>query len=734
MESLNTKQYEAATYGEGPLLILAGAGSGKTRVLVFRVAYLIREKNVKPWNILAVTFTNKAAGEMKERVVGLLGNEGKNVDMGTFHHICARILRRHIDRLGYKTNFVIYDDRDQLSAIKTILEREGIDDKSVPPKKIQAIINTAKNQSISPVQSARNSMGFFKEKMILVIEEYEKLLRQGNALDFGDLIYLTVELFKENEDLLEEYRKRWSFILVDEYQDTNPVQYQLIKMLAGGLMNITVVGDDDQSIYRWRGADISNILDFERDFPGAHIVRLEQNYRSTQRILSAAGSVVEKNVGRKGKDLWTEVGEGELLTLCQTSNEYEEARYVLDEIGSIHGSDDRRYSDFAIFYRTNAQSRVVEEELLKRAIPYTVVGGMKFYDRMEIKDILCYLRVIINPDDTVALKRVINTPPRGIGKKSIADMEEKAIDMGASLYRAIELEKGNKKIIAFRSMIESLCAKKETLDTADLLREVLIQSGYVKKLKDENTVEARSRLENIEELEEAIREMIGEGEESSIESFLERTSLMSDVDNYSEKEERVTLMTLHSAKGLEFPAVFMMGMEENLFPHSRSKDDIEALEEERRLCYVGMTRAREHLYLTYTKKRRVFGSEQYNIPSRFLSDIPEELMQRVNIEPAFASAYSGSYGQSGGAHSESYGRKEKVVQAGFVGGGFDDDKGLALDEVGGYARGSKVRHPTFGEGVVRGGEGSGEKAKIAVYFPRLGLKKLLLKYAPLERV
>ena len=722
MESLNSSQYEAVTFRGGPLLVLAGAGSGKTRVLTYRVAFLIKEMGIPPWNILAVTFTNKAAGEMKERIANLLGPAGMNVSVGTFHSTCASILRKYIDHLGYSSNFVIYDDRDQISALKTIFERNGFDEKAINPKRVQAIINDAKNRGIKPVEGAASTYGLFRDKIITAVEDYEKLMIQGNALDFGDLIYLTVKLFNENAHILEEYRNRWTHLLVDEYQDTNPVQYTLIKLLSGKAMNITVVGDDDQSIYRWRGADIQNILDFERDFSGAHLVRLEQNYRSTQRILSAAGAVVEKNIGRKGKKLWTKAGEGEPVTICRVSNEYEEARYVIDKIESAMLKEQKSYNDFAIFYRTNSQSRVIEDDLVKRGIPYAVIGGMKFYDRMEIKDILAYLRVIINADDTVALKRIINNPPRGIGKKSVESLEARAIDRGTSLYNAIELEEDNAKIVAFRKTIEELISLKEELSPPDLLVEVLIRSGYKRKLEEEKSIEARTRLENLEELEEAMREMIGEGDEYSIEAFLERAALMSEIDNYEKKDKQLILMTLHGAKGLEFPIVFMVGMEEGLFPHSLSKDDPEAMEEERRLCYVGMTRAMEELHLTYADKRRVFGAQQHNIPSRYISDIPEQLLMRVNITPSFDQGFQSDIFSS------------QRPSPGGTQFNFGDSSDTNLGEIDGFAKGTKVRHPTFGEGVVRGGEGSGDKAKISIYFPRLGLKKLILKYSALEKV
>ena len=719
MEGLNPRQYEAVTYGDGPLLVLAGAGSGKTRVLTYRIAYLIRERGISPRNILAVTFTNKAAGEMRERIGRLLGGSGAEMAIGTFHSICAAILRRHIDRLGYSSNFVIYDDRDQIAAIKTVLDEEGIDEKILAPRKLQALINGAKNRGDSPALAARNYFGFFKEKVIRAVEGYDTLLGRGNALDFGDLIYLTVRLFDEHPDVLEEYRRRWTHILVDEYQDTNAVQYRLIKLLAGGDMNVTVVGDDDQSIYRWRGADIQNILDFERDFSGAQVVRLERNYRSTQSILDAAGAVVEKNAGRKGKRLWTDAGPGEPITVCRTANEYEEARFVIDEIQRLVGEEGRRYGDIAVFYRTNAQSRVLEDELVRRGIAYSIVGGMKFYDRLEIKDILAYLRVLVNPDDTVALKRILNSPPRGIGKKTVEGLEIRAREMGSSLYGAVEAEESNGKVVAFRNMIEELRSDMADLDAVELLDRVLERSGYVKRLREEGTVEARSRLENIAELEEAMREMAGEEGDISLESFLERAALMSEVDGYSEREDRLTLMTLHGAKGLEFSVVFMVGMEEGLFPHGRSKDDPEAMEEERRLCYVGMTRARERLYLTHAGRRRTFGSEQMNVPSRYLSDIPEELRRTVNLVPSYVSPY--------GRPASSRPPSPSAGAAGPPAREWDSD------EVEGFARGDKVRHPTFGEGVVRGGEGSGERAKVVVYFPRLGQKTLLLKYANLEK-
>lgn len=721
MDSLNDSQYEAVTYGDGPLLILAGAGSGKTRVLTYRIAFLIKEKGISPSNIFAVTFTNRAAAEMKERVGKLLGNISDAMAIGTFHSICSRILRRHIERLGYSSNFVIYDDHDQRAAIKTILEQQMIDEKTVAPKKIQSIINKAKHKGLSPIDFADSYFSFFKDKIVLVLEEYEKLLKNSNAVDFGDLIYLTVRLFKENSDLLEDYQINWKYLLIDEYQDTNQVQYELVRLLAGRQMNVTVVGDDDQSIYRWRGADIQNILDFEKDYNGAHTVRLEQNYRSTQVILDTAGAVVEKNIGRKGKKLWTDADNGELTTFCTTPSEYEEARYVIDEIGSLKKDKNKKYGDFAILYRTNAQSRVVEDELVKRGIAYIVVGGTKFYDRKEIKDILSYLRVVINPDDSVALRRIINTPTRGIGQKSIDDLQKKATELGCSMYKAMHLM-GNKKIMAFYITMENFRSKKEGLDPVELLREVLDKSGYEKKLRNEKTVEARSRLENLDELEEAVREMSGEEDNATIDTFLEKATLMMQADNYKEKDEYISLMTLHSVKGLEFPVVFMVGMEEGLFPHSLSKDDPEAMEEERRLCYVGMTRAKERLYLSHAKRRRVFGSERHNIPSRYLSDIPEHLVKKVEI-----TSYS--------------------PQSSFAGSSFQPDKnsssfatstssGIAskLGEVEGYPTGGKIIHPTFGQGVIRGGEGSGDKTKIAVYFPRLGLKKLVLKYASLEIV
>lgn len=726
MEFLNERQFEAVTYGDGPLLVLAGAGSGKTRVLTYRIAYLIRERDIAPWNILAVTFTNKAAGEMRERIANLLGSVGREVTIGTFHSVCAGILRNEIDHLGYSSNFVIYDDKDQLIALKTVLERLRIDEKVVSPKKLQSMVNAAKNKGISPSEFVEDHFGFFKDKIAIAIEEYDGIMKKGNALDFGDLIYLTVRLFRKNPEILDYYSQRWRFILVDEYQDTNPAQYAFLNLLAGKAKNITVVGDDDQSIYRWRGADIQNILDFERDFPGAKQVRLEQNYRSTQKILDASGAVVAKNIGRMGKRLWTEAGEGEPLVVCGAANEYKEARFLADEIESIRSDSGMNYNDFAVFYRTNAQSRVIEDELVKRGIPYMVIGGLRFYDRMEIKDVLAYLRVVINPDDTVALKRIINTPLRGIGKKSVDALEKKALVLEISLYDAVKIEKDNKNVIAFRSLIERLREVKDRIDPVELVRKILVESRYLDKLADEGTIEARSRLDNLEELEEAVREMASENEDWSIEAFLEKAALMTELDSYNSSGDSVALMTLHSAKGLEFGVVFITGMEEGLFPHSLSKDDAEAMEEERRLCYVGMTRAMKRLYLTYARKRRVFGSDRHAIPSRYLSDIPEQLVVPVNFAP------SALQGDSLSKDFFTDRTPPYSTKANGHGISFSNEKGLA--ELDGYPKGCRVVHPTFGEGVVRGGEGSGDKMKISVYFPRLGLKKLVLKYAALEKL
>lgn len=613
---LNSEQIEAVKTTEGPVLILAGAGSGKTKALTHRVAYLIKEKNVSPYNILVVTFTNKAAQEMIGRVMKLLGNSNLSSKFsalsssqlpwaGTFHSVCVKILRREITILGYRKYFTIYDEDDSLSAIKHVMDALEIDKKQYNPRAIKNFISGAKNELIDPTGYKRYAQGYFGEIVQKVYERYQKDLKAANALDFDDIIMKTVELFRNPPAGGPEVLKRWQglfkYILVDEYQDTNHAQYVLIKLLAEKHQNLFVIGDDFQAIYSFRGANFRNILDFEKDYPKAKVIKMEQNYRSTKSILGAAQKVIEKNVLRSEKSLWTQNEDGLPATICQAQNDIEEVEFILDEINALKhiGS----YNDFVILYRTNAQSRILEEILMQRNIPYRLIGALRFYQRKEIKDILAFLKLVSNPDDRVALKRIINVPPRGIGKLTNYEL------------RSTKTEK-------FYRMIEELRESAKELKVAQLIESVAYKTGYKDWILD-GTEEGEMRWENIEELKS-----VAERSEN-LEEFLENVSLVSDIDNYDQKAEAVTLMTLHNAKGLEFPVVFMVGMEEGLFPHARSFMDPSQLEEERRLCYVGMTRACKRLYLSWAESRMIYGTVSQSQPSRFLSDIPEELVERI---------------------------------------------------------------------------------------------------------
>ena len=631
LHNLNPPQKEAVLHGEGPLLILAGAGSGKTRVIVHRIAYLIKERGVQPWQILAVTFTNKAAGEMRERVEKLLGG-GELPLISTFHSACARILRREIHLLGYDSNFAIYDDKDAEKLLKEIVAGLNLDEKRFPARMFAAAIDDCKNGGLAPADVPGGD--YMGEKIAAVYAAYQERLKKCNALDFGDLLMLTVRLFEEHPEALARYRERYRWILVDEYQDTNPIQYRLVRLLAGERRNLCVVGDDDQSIYRWRGADIRNILEFEKDFPGVKVVKLEQNYRSTSTILAAAGSVVAKNRGRKRKTLWTENPAGDKVVYRRLSDEREEARVICREIerfvrqgGALSGA--------AVFYRTNAQSRVIEDAMVADGIPYHMVGGMRFYERLEIKDILAYLKVLVNPADEIAIKRIINTPPRGIGHATVDKIAEQAALKGILFHEALREAAGSGllargpqgKIAGFVELLERFRALAEAVPLAELAARVIEETGYAAKLKEERSEESADRLANLQELLSALQEFERTSEERTLAAFLEQVALISDLERGEKRAESATLMTLHAAKGLEFPLVFMIGMEERLFPHVRSLEDPEQMEEERRLCYVGMTRARERLYLTNARRRRIFGQEQCNPPSRFIADIPQELLE-----------------------------------------------------------------------------------------------------------
>jgi DNA helicase-2/ATP-dependent DNA helicase PcrA len=751
LHNLNPPQREAVLHDEGPLLILAGAGSGKTRVIVHRIARLIMEKGVSPWNILAVTFTNKAAGEMRERVEKLLGG-GDAPLISTFHSFCARILRRDIHHLGFDGNFAIYDERDSEKLLKDIVTELKIDDKRFPPKLFASAIDDFKNAGLTPGDVP--SSDFFSEKVAKVYSVYQERLKRCNALDFGDLLLLTVKLFETLPEVLDRYREKYQWLLVDEYQDTNPIQYRLVRLLAGTRKNLCVVGDDDQSIYRWRGADLRNILDFEKDFPGVRVVKLEQNYRSTRTILAAAGKVVEKNRGRKPKTLWTDNPAGEKIVYRQTSDEREEARFVCREI-ERYVRKGGNVGDVAVFYRTNAQSRVVEDALVTDGIPYRMVGGMRFYERMEIKDILAYLKALDNPADEVALKRIINTPPRGIGHSTVERISDLALNRGILFHDALNqaatggvLGPGPRsKVAAFVDMMERFKRFVDTTPLAELVSRIIRESCYESKLKEDRTEEAEDRLANLQELVAAIEEFERGSGEHSLSAFLEQVALVSDLEKGEAGQEAATLMTLHSAKGLEFPLVFMIGLEERLFPHVRALEEQSQMEEERRLCYVGMTRAKERLYLVNARRRRIFGQEQYNVPSRFIADIPREF---VELEGEFQPDLS--FGGKGYGEREwtpaPMGRRDEYAQADrietthnlsavFDGNDepeVDNEVRVVPDDEADVFIGMRVRHSRFGVGTVRKIEGKGDGQKVIVWFNSVGPKKLLVRFAGLERV
>ncbi len=746
MRNLNPRQREAVLHGDGPLLILAGAGSGKTRVIVHRIAHLIREMGVPPWKILAVTFTNKAAAEMRDRVERLLPG-GESPLISTFHSACVRILRREIGCLGYTSNFAIYDDRDCERLLKDIIRELNLDEKKHPPRMFASVIDDCKNSGRTPEDlSPDDPRG---ENNARVYAAYQERLKRCNALDFGDLIMLAVRLFEEFPEALERYRERFQWILVDEYQDTNPIQYRLVRLLAGERRNLCVVGDDDQSIYRWRGADIRNILDFEKDFPGVRVVKLEQNYRSTSNILEAAGAVVKKNRGRKGKTLWTENPAGDRIVHRCLENEREEARFVCREI-ERHVRKGRNLSDMAVFYRTNAQSRVLEDALMGAGIGYHMVGGMRFYERMEVKDILAYLKVLDNPADDVSLKRILNTPTRGIGGATFDKVADLAARRGVTFGEALReaaagdlLGKGPRGRVAdFVSLMDGFAALAGKVSLPELAKRVMEDTGYRLRLKEERTQEAEDRLNNLRELLAALDDFERVSEDKGLSAYLEQVALISDVERGERHHNSVTLMTLHSAKGLEFPLVFMTGMEERLFPHARALEDAEQMEEERRLCYVGMTRARERLYLTNARRRHVFGQEQFNPPSRFLGDIPHDLLEVEEGRQETSARGESSPGRErveGGRQSRAS-EWERVMKVSLAADRapsepvFSDNEVRVIPEGDGIFIGMRVRHAKFGSGTIRKLEGRGDNEKVIVWFDAGGPKKLLLRFAGLERI
>nr|MBO2469192.1 DNA helicase PcrA [Bacillota bacterium] len=733
LSGLNDQQRTAVLTTEGPVLILAGAGSGKTRVLTHRVAYLLGVKGVPPWNLLAITFTNKAAREMQERIAHLVGPAAKDCWIMTFHAMCVRILRRDIERMGYTTHFSILDPSDQLAVLKECLKEKNLDAKRYDPRAVLAAISYAKNELKDPERFARAAQTPYDRVVAELYALYQEKLKRNNALDFDDLLLVTVRLFEAHADVLGYYQNKFRYIHVDEYQDTNRAQYLLVRMLADRHRNLCVVGDSDQSIYSWRGADIRNILDFEADFPDAAVIKLEQNYRSTKRILRAANAVIAHNALRKPKELWTANPEGEPIRYYEAETEVDEALYVVDRIreGQAKG---RKLSDFAVLYRTNAQSRALEEALMKAGIPYRVVGGIKFYERKEIKDLIAYLRLVANPDDDISLQRIVNVPKRGIGAVTLEKLAVFAAEQGLSLFRAMQRAeeagvsgKTAARLADFVQLIENLAAMAEYLSVTELTEELLDRTGYREALKQEGTPEALGRLENIAEFLTVTKDFEASSEDKSLVAFLTELALISDVDRLDDEgpAEAVTLMTLHSAKGLEFPVVFLVGMEEGIFPHSRALADDEALEEERRLAYVGITRAMEELHLTSARWRTLFGDTRPGVPSRFLDEIPEAELQRVGgpaADPAGPSAGrpapwwrrtpEGTFAATGAAQRRVPAPKDTVFQPG-----------------------DKVRHAKWGIGTVVKVKGSGSEAEIDVAFPApTGVKKLLAAYAPIEKV
>lgn len=730
LSTLNGKQREAVLKTDGPLLILAGAGSGKTRVLTHRIAYLIEEKGVYESNILAITFTNKAAKEMRERISKLIGNVASNMWISTFHSACVRILRREIDKIGYTKDFVIYDTSDQKTVIKECLKELNIDEKRNPPKYFVGAISSAKDKLLTPEKYSMTNYTEHNQKVVCdVYELYQKKLESNNALDFNDLLMKTVELFQSDKLVLSYYQNRFKYILVDEYQDTNKAQYMLVNMLSKAHRNLCVVGDDDQSIYKFRGADLRNILDFEKDYPDAHIIRLEQNYRSSKRILEAANQVIKNNRGRKSKTLWTDNNEGELIKYYKAQNEKDEARYVIREIEKAVKYDKRKTSDFAILYRTNAQSRVLEEALMREKFSYRIYGGLKFYDRKEIKDIIAYLRIIQNPLDDVSLLRVINTPKRGIGKKTIEKLQDVARAEDKKLFSVLlELDnlslskKVHTNLTAFVDIIKRYLLGKDTeYNVLEIINGILHDTGYLEELKLENSIEARSRIENLNEFKTAAEEILMDDEVNALDEFLSNISLSSDLDN-EETEESITLMTLHSAKGLEFPVVFMVGLEDGIFPSSMSIQEDDEVEEERRLCYVGITRAEEELHITHAALRFQFGKTSVNPASRFLQHIPDELIDVQGIVDNMSTIASDTSSFKAIANNHMISMTEKKPKP----------KPVNSVSSGKIGPGTRVKHKKFGEGMVISANGTGDSTQLTIAFDSQGIKKLVLGFAPIE--
>ena len=759
LKELNPRQKEAVMETEGPCLVIAGAGSGKTKVLTYKISYLMKEKGVKPWNILAITFTNKAANEMKERVNALVGDAINDIWLGTFHSICVRILRKFIDRIGYEQSFAIFDTTDQKTLIKNCMKELNIDPKLFTDRSILSEISNAKNDMLTPEKYEEIANGDYrKEVTSKVYYLYQKKLRENNAIDFDDIINFTINILTDNADVLDYYSNKFKYILVDEYQDTNKSQFMLISLLASRFGNITVVGDNDQSIYRFRGADITNILNFEKDFPGSKIVKLEQNYRCTGNILKAANAVIKHNQNKYEKKLWTENEEGNLPYIYCGEDEYGEASFIVEEINKLRREEYFKYSDYVVLYRMNSQSRAIEDILRREDIPYKIVGGLKFYERKEIKDIIAYLRLIANPADNLSLERIINEPKRGVGKTSIENVEKISAELGISMYQVIkEADKYIPRIYNNTREFIKLIEELRSLDVpiSELIKQTLNKSGYTDSLKNENTVEAESRIENLEEFLTVAMEFEKEEADNSLPEFLETISLSSDTDNLEETDNMVTLMTLHSAKGLEYPVVFLVGMEDGIFPGHKSIDNPEDIEEERRLFYVGITRAKQYLFLTFARKRTIFGSTSFNPPSRFLKEIPQELLEGYdealgekedddNFDIFEDSKFEWRYGGKKESKVTTYkidtnSNINKAPEPSFSFRSaesflknLETKKQSGIEDVSKYKVGQKVYHKKFGEGEITKLEKEADDVKVDIEFNKFGHKRLMAKFAGLE--
>lgn len=748
LDGMNDKQAEAVKATEGPLLVMAGAGSGKTRVLTHRVAYLIEEKGVLPWNILAITFTNKAAREMKERVGKLLGESARDVWVSTFHALCVRILRRDIEKLNFNRAFTIADTSEQRTLMKRICSELNIDTKKFDPRSILSAISNAKNALQTPDEYAKEANGMFEQLVARAYKLYQQELEANQSLDFDDLIMKTIELFEQDPETLEFYQDKFHYIHVDEYQDTNDAQYKLVNLLAQKYHNLCVVGDADQSIYGWRGANMNNILNFERDYPNAHTVMLEQNYRSTQTILDAANEVIKNNVQRKKKNLWTENGKGDKISYYRAQNEHDEAQFIVSKIKEEHDQHGYNFNDFAVLYRTNAQSRMIEETFLKSSVPYTMVGGHKFYDRKEIRDVLGYLTLIVNPQDSISFTRVVNTPKRGIGMTSVEHLREFADENHWSLLQAAEnvdiantiSTRTRTKIDQFGQLMRDLTKQAEFLNLTDLTEEILERSGYNKSLKDDRSLEAQTRRENLDEFKSVTKEYDEQHKDDDdsnlqkVTNFLADLALVSDQDDVDEQAPAVTLMTLHAAKGLEFPVVFLVGMEEGIFPLSRAIMEDDELEEERRLAYVGITRAKKKLYLTNAFSRLLYGRIQRNQPSRFVEEINPDLLQFENGdgEPSLNGQKLPFGGDAATATTYHHQQKHQYRSAGKRVKPVTNT-GTGADKVS-WKTGDKVSHKKWGQGTVVKVSGSGNDMELDIAFPDQGVKRLLAGFAPIKKV